>query len=194
MVNTTISELGRVDILVNNAGIIITKPVVPMPGVKSPSPLFKGFEEGQSEEDWRRVIDTNLTSVFLCCRAVGRHMIERRSGKIINMASMEAAKAIAYHTSYAASKAGVRLFTQSLAREWARYNIHVNAIGPGPMLTDMMAPVLQDDRLREKFILDVPLRRWGNPREIGLLAVYLASNASDYMTGQTVFIDGGFLA
>lgn len=194
MVERTISELGGVDILVNNAGTLVFKPLVPMPGVKSPSPLFQDFEKGQSEEDWHKVINTNLTSVFLCCRAVGPHMIERRSGKVINIASMEAAKAIVYHTSYAASKAGVRLLTQALALEWARYNINVNAIGPGPMPTDMMAAVIQDERLTQRFIQGIPLRRWGNLREIGLLAVYLASDASNYMTGQTVFIDGGVLA
>ena len=194
MVERTISELGNIDILVNNAGILIFKPLVPMPGVKAPSPSFEDFEKEQSEDDWHRVIDTNLTSVFLCCRAVGPHMIARRRGKIINLASVEGARAVAYHLSYVVSKAGIRLLTQALAREWARYNINVNAIGPGPMPTDMMAPILQDERLTERFVRDVPLRRWGNLREVGLLAVYLASDASNYMTGQTIFIDGGFLA
>jgi 2-deoxy-D-gluconate 3-dehydrogenase len=193
MVEETISQCGKVDILVNQAGGAGGGSIVPLPGYKgflgsgeSPSPL--------SEQAWHHCMDTNLTSVFLCCRAVGPFMIEQKSGKIINVASMAAAKGFANLVPYTVSKAGVAMFTRSLALEWARYNINVNGIGPGYIPTSFTAPMLHDPKRREKLLSSVPLRRFGEPREIALLAVYLASPASDYMTGQTIYIDGGILA
>ncbi len=121
-------------------------------------------------------------------------MIEQKRGKIINVASMAAAKGFANLVPYTVSKAGVAMFTRSLALEWARYNINVNGIGPGYIPTSFTGPMINEQKRREKLLRSVPLRRFGEPREIGLLAVYLASPASDYMTGQTIYIDGGILA
>ena len=193
MVKETIAHFGKIDILVNQVGGMGGGSLVPMPG-------FKGFLAGGetpsplSEEAWRHCVDTNLMSVFLCCREVGPHMMEQGSGKIINVSSMAAAKGFANLVPYTVSKAGVVMFTRSLALEWARYNINVNGIGPGYIPTSFTASMFENPKRREKLLQSVPLGRFGEPREIGLLALYLASSASDYITGQTIYIDGGILA
>jgi NAD(P)-dependent dehydrogenase (short-subunit alcohol dehydrogenase family) len=176
MAQRTVSEFARIDILVNNSGIAIHKPLT-----------------DTTEEEWNKVIGTNLTGMFLCTRAIGPQMIKQRSGKIINMASNVGVIGRKNFVSYCVSKAGVIQFTRALAVEWARYNINVNAIGPGYFYTDINASVFDDDRVRDKLLRKVPLRRVGNPNELGPLVVYLASAASDFMTGETIFIDGGSL-
>jgi len=192
-VRETVSKFGQVDILVNQAGGGGGGSIVPLPGHKR---FLTGGESANpmSEMAWHQCMDTNVTSIFLCCRAVGPFMIEQKKGKIINVASMAGAKGFANLVPYTVSKAGVVMFTRSLALEWARYNINVNGIGPGYVPTSFTEPMLDDQKRREKLLNSVPLRRFGEPREIALLAVYLASPASDYMTGQTVYIDGGILA
>lgn len=193
MVRKAVESFGKVDILVNQVGGSGGGPIVPLPD-------SKGFLAGGESRDplsklaWQHCMDTTLTSVFLCCRSVGPFMIEQKRGKIINVSSMAAAKGFANLVPYTVSKAGVAMFTRSLALEWARYNINVNGIGPGYIPTAFTEPILNDQKRREKLLRSVPLRRFGEPREIGLLAVYLASPASDYMTGQTIYIDGGILA
>lgn len=195
VVEQTVSHLGRIDILVNNAGIITLKPISFVPGMKLEGwQVADSWDTPLTEEEWHQVLDTNLTSAFLFAQAVGPHMLKQRQGKIINISSNSADLAPPYFSAYCASKAGVSMFTRCLATEWAPYNICVNAIGPGSVLTELSAPVLRDPE-RNKFILEkIPLGRVGETREIGLLVVYLASDASNWVTGQTFFIDGGQLS
>ncbi len=120
-------------------------------------------------------------------------MIQQRKGKIINISSMTGAKGFAYQVIYCTTKAAVSMYTRSLALEWARYNINVNTIAPGYVATEMTSMFFENEAIREKLLSPVPLGRLCQPREVGLLAVYLASEASDYLTGQTVYLDGGVL-
>jgi 2-deoxy-D-gluconate 3-dehydrogenase len=173
-VERTLGGLGRLDVLVNNSGIAIVKPLVET-----------------TPEEWRTVLETNLTAAFTLCRAAGRAMIARKSGKVINVASVVGAHGLPGYSAYAASKGGLIALTQTLAVEWARHNIQVNAIAPGWFLTPMNAAAFADERIRERLLRDVPARRTGKPEELGPLVVYLASPASDFMTGEVVFIDGG---
>ena len=140
------------------------------------------------------MISTNITGMFLCTKAVGDHMIQQKSGKIINIASNVGVMGYQDFISYCVSKAGVIQFTRALALEWARYNINVNAIGPGTFYTAFNALALDDKSIRDKILKRIPLRRVGQPKELGPLVVYLASKASDFMTGETIFIDGGHLS
>jgi len=171
------AALGRIDVLVNNSGIALVKPLVET-----------------TLEEWRAILDTNLTAAFTLCRAVGRGMIARGRGKVINVASVLGGHGMPGYTAYSASKGGLIALTRTLAVEWARHNIQVNAIAPGWFLTSMSAHALADEKLRERLLREVPARRAGNPEELGPLVVYLASSASDFMTGETIFIDGGQLA
>lgn len=182
MVEEVISHFKRIDLLVNNAGTIFRKPLVSPDGTRL------------AEEEWQKVIDVNLKSVFLCCRAVGPHMIKQKKGKVISTSSNNVEKGNADIISYNVSKSGVSMFTRCLAVEWAPFNINVNAIGPGEFHTQLSAIWHENPELRAKLLTQIPLGRTGNLRELGLLAVYLASPASDYITGQTIFIDGGTLA
>lgn len=197
MVERTISEFGKIDILVNQTGAGDRKPLVPLPGFKpkwAEKEPVADFYAPISDEEWRHMIDANLTSIFLCTRAVGPHMIRQRKGKIINITSVGGTKGFAFHTLYTCSKAAANMFTRSLALEWARYNINVNAIGPGYVLTAFTQRVFEDEEIKKQTLRSVPLGRFCEPREVGLLVLYLASNASDYITGQTIYIDGGTLA
>lgn len=177
MVEETVSELGRLDILVNNAGVI---------GYSWLAEL--------DEKTWRNVLDTNLTSVYLCTRTVGKHLIQQKSGKIINVSSAAGIVGAPRQTHYHSSKAGVILFTKALALEWNRFNINVNAIAPGYFLTNMTRPMTMDKKYLQEMLKKIPLRRLGDPEEVGPLAVYLASDASNYVTGETIVIDGGVTA
>ena len=177
MVDRTLAEFGKIDFLMNNAGIV------------------KWAEaEKVTEEDWREVIDVNLNGVFFCCQAVGQHMIARRQGRIINVSSMSAliVNRPQCQASYNASKAAVMHLTKSLAAEWARYNIRVNAIAPGYMGTAMARPFFEDPRYGGQWMKNTPIGRPGEPEELGPLAVFLASEASSFVTGATIVIDGGF--
>ena len=177
VVKQTMDLFGRIDILVNNVGVTLVRPLQEM-----------------TVEEWRNTLDTNLTSLFLFCRAVGPHMIARGRGKIINISSIDGAGGQAERVAYCASKGGVIQFTKALAVEWVRYNIQVNAIGPGAFYTKPMAAVLDDEELGPLRRKKIPQGREGRPDELGPLVVYLASSASDFMTGETIFIDGGELA
>jgi NAD(P)-dependent dehydrogenase (short-subunit alcohol dehydrogenase family) len=175
MVDTTVSQFGRIDVLINNAGISWGAPV-----------------EEMRLEDWNKVIETNLTGTFLCAQAVGKVMIRQGRGKIINIASVAGLggappelPAIGYH----ASKGGVISFTKDLACKWASYNIQVNAIAPGWFPTHMSNPVLE--RYEELFLSHIPLRRFGNEHDLKGAAVFLASAASNYVTGHVLVVDGG---
>jgi NAD(P)-dependent dehydrogenase (short-subunit alcohol dehydrogenase family) len=177
LVLNALSEFGRIDVLVNNAGVAIVRDFLAL-----------------SEEEWRVTMDTNLTSAFLCSQAVGPVMIKQGGGKIINITSIHGQRGKAGMVAYASSKGGVIQFTRSLAVEWAQYNINVNAIGPGAFYTQPMKKVLDDPIFGEIRRKKIPLKRAGQPNELGALVVYLASKASDFMTGEVLFIDGGELA
>ena len=175
MVDATVSQFGRIDVLINNAGISWGAPV-----------------EEMRLEDWNKVIETNLTGTFLCAQAVGKVMIRQGRGKIINIASVaglggapEELPAIGYH----ASKGGVISFTKDLACKWAVHNIQVNAIAPGWFPTHMSNRVLEHHK--ELFLSHIPLRRFGNEHDLKGAAVFLASDASDYVTGHVLVVDGG---
>jgi len=177
MVETAVGEFGRIDILVNNAGTTVRMP-----------------SESFTEEAWDKVIDVNLKGAFFCAQAVGKVMINQRSGKIINIASLLSVIGVPTAVAYAASKGGISQLTKTLAVEWAKYNIRVNAIGPGYFRTDLTKP-LQEDKVRSAQILSrIPLGRWGEPDDLKGVVVFLASEASDYITGQTIYADGGWLA
>ena len=148
-----------------------------------------------SDEDWDNVLDLNLKAILLCARAVGPHMIEQRKGKIIIVTSAVAISSFDHNSLYCVSKAAAARFTETLALEWAPYNINVNAIGPTWTLTEGAKLMLEkSEEYRQKEMARIPLGRAATPREIGLLAVYLASDASDFVTGQNIYIDGGLTA
>ena len=196
MIERILADFGKIDIFVNNAGMGLHKPIVSINSSKKAVQKNGGANliTRVSDEEWSRVVNLNMTSAFFCARAVGPHMIQRGKGKIINISSYAGARGRANNTSYNASKGGLNMFTRSLALEWARYNINVNGIGPGYIHTDLTARLFEDANLKERLLKVIPLKRPGTPREIGLLAVYLASDAANYITGQTIFIDGGMLA
>lgn len=177
MAAATVREFGKIDILVNNVGIAVVKP----------------FLES-TEEDLRAQIDSNLWGTFFCTRAVGRHMIAQRGGKVINISSAAGEGGKRGFVCYGTTKGGIIQFTRALAIEWAPYNIHVNAIVPGAFYTRPMAAVLDDEMLGPIRVKKIPLKRYGQPEEIGGLAVLLASSASDFITGAIIPIDGGELA
>jgi NAD(P)-dependent dehydrogenase (short-subunit alcohol dehydrogenase family) len=177
LVTRTVAALGGLDVLVNNSGIA------------RPMPLAEA-----TPEDWRAMVDVNLTGVFNGCRAAAPHLIARRRGKVINLASVLGAVGLPGYALYAATKGGVIALTRTLGVEWARHNVQVNAIAPGWFVTDMNEAAFADPRINERLTRDIPMRRTGRLEEIGPLAVFLASAASDFMTGQTIFLDGGHSA
>lgn len=195
-VEQTVSQFGKIDILVNNAGVFLARPIVYLPEMKLPNYEMAGddWEKQQTPEDWHRVIDTNLTSAVLFAQAVGPHMMRQKRGKIINTSSVFAEIGVPCYTAYCVSKAGLSMFTKCLAAEWMPFNICVNAVGPGDTMTEEAIPFLNDPTAMNMILDSIPARRFAEPREIALLVLYLASEASDYMTGQTVYIDGGMLA
>ncbi|MEW6141395.1 MAG: 3-oxoacyl-ACP reductase family protein [Thermodesulfobacteriota bacterium] len=179
MVTAAVSRLGKIDILVNNAGIIQT-----------------GFTptEDTPVEEWDRVIQVNLRGTFLCSKYVGKEMIGSGGGNIINIASTAGFNGIARAPAYCASKAGVVILTKSLAVEWARYNIRVNAIAPHYLETEMTQGLRNHDKVYDRIIGQIPLRRFATPSEILGTVLLLASPASSYTTGAVFVVDGGFLA
>ena len=177
LVARTVDTLGGLDVLVNNSGIARTTPLA-----------------DATPDDWRAIVDVNLTGVFNGCRAAAAHLIARRRGKVINLASVLGAVGLPGYALYAATKGGVIALTRTLGVEWARHNVQVNAIAPGWFVTDMNEAAFADPRINERLTRDIPMRRTGRLEEIGPLAVFLASTASDFMTGQTIFLDGGHSA
>jgi 2-deoxy-D-gluconate 3-dehydrogenase len=178
IVSTTLQELGKIDILVNNAGIIRRAPIVEF-----------------SEKDWDDVMNVNIRALFFLSQAVAKVFIKQdNGGKIVNIASMLSFQGGIFVPSYTASKSAVMGLTRLLANELAPHNINVNAIAPGYMATDNTAP-LRADAARNKAILErIPLGRWGNPEDLQGVVVFLASEASTYMNGYTIAVDGGWLA
>ena len=194
MVEQTVSGLGKIDILCNNVGVFMFKPVAVIPGVRLPGWEAAGdnWDKPQTLEDWHKVLDTNLTSAFLSAQAVGPYMMRQKRGKVVNTSSTAAEQGASYKSAYCASKAGLSAFTRCLATEWAPFHINVNAIAPGLIDTDMVASRLENDPKSRKTALErIPLGRLGEAREVALLVLFLASEASDYLTGQIFTIDGG---
>ena len=174
VVAKAIATFDRIDILVNNAGVSSVKSLLET-----------------EEADWDHVLGTNVRGPYLCTRAVGPHMIARKAGKVINIASVLSFIGEPYVIPYAASKGAVLQFTRGLAIEWARYNIQVNAICPGYFSTAMNESFLASDEGQAYIKQWVPMRRPGRPEELGPVVVFLASSASDFMTGAHILIDGG---
>src|SRR3954447_21032143 len=166
-----------IDILVNNAGIQLRRPMVEL-----------------ATEDWRRVIETNLTSAFVVGREAARRMVPRGYGKIINIGSLTSELARATVTPYTVAKGGIKMLTQAMAAEWAASGIQANAIGPGYMITDMNQALIDNPAFDAWVKARSPSKRWGKPDELVGTAVYLASSASDYVNGQIIYVDGGIMA
>jgi gluconate 5-dehydrogenase len=166
-----------IDILVNNAGIQLRKPMLEL-----------------ATQEWRKVIDANLTGAFIVGREAAKRMVPRGRGKIVNIGSLTSEVARATIAPYAVSKGGIKLLTRAMAAEWAAQGIQANAIGPGYMLTDMNKALIEDEKFDAWVKARTPARRWGRPEELVGAVIFLASEASDYVNGQIIYVDGGTLA
>jgi NAD(P)-dependent dehydrogenase (short-subunit alcohol dehydrogenase family) len=175
MVGKALAKFGKIDILVNNVGTYIGKSIVE-----------------STTEEWLDMINTNLTTTYLCCRAVGKHMIERKRGKVVNMAAAIGALGARNASAYCASKGGVIQLTRALAVEWAKHGITVNAIAPGTMETEITKKMLEDPKVRKAVEGKIPMKRIGYPSDLAGAVIFLSASGSDYITGQTMFVDGGF--
>lgn len=173
----TLERFGKIDILINNAGVNIRKP-------------FLEF----SDQDWEQVLNTNLRGVFICSQVIGKTMVKRRSGIIINTSSGAGRAGVPYLALYCASKGGINQITKTLAAEWAEYNIRVNAIAPNYIKTAFTADWLEDKSRLELILARTPMRRLGKLSELQGITLFLASEASSYVTGQIFYIDGGISA
>ncbi len=168
---------GKVDILINNAGV-----------------QRRHKSEEFPLDDWNIVLQVNLNAVFTLCQLAGRKMIEQGYGKIVNMASMLSFFGGYTVPAYAASKGGVAQLTKALANEWSSKNVHVNAIAPGYMATEMNTNLINDDKRNKEILERIPIGRWGTPEDMKGLAVFLSSPASDYINGAIIPVDGGYLS
>jgi len=177
MVEEALQYFGRIDVLINNAGTAITRKA-----------------EDITEQDWDRVLNIDLKAVFFCSQAVGRFMIQRRKGKIINMASVLGLVGERQVLPYCVAKGGVIQLTRALALEWARYNIQVNALCPGYVITPMNEADLSQEKIYNHIVGKTPVRRLAKVEDLVGGAIFLASDASNYMTGQVLVIDGGWTA
>ncbi len=183
-IDAVMNAFGRIDVLVNNLGDAIRKPLVALPGRPDAATAL-------SDDELKSVMDINLTEAILCTRAVGPQMLERRSGKVINISSWTARQGGGEMVVYTIAKTALVGFTRAQALEWAPYGVQVNAIAPGIFPDPVTSGEERARQTAARAEQTVPLRRPGRLREVGLLALYLASGASDYMTGQTIFLDGG---
>jgi NAD(P)-dependent dehydrogenase (short-subunit alcohol dehydrogenase family) len=177
VLDSALSELGKVDILINCAGRIKRTPTIDL-----------------SEEEWTGIIDTNLTGTLRACQIFGKHMLERGQGRIINIASLNSFVALHEVAAYAASKAAVASLTRSLAVEWSKRGVTVNAIAPGVFRTELNAKLLDSTPRGQELLMRTPMGRFGRTEELIGAALYLASDASSFVTGQVLVVDGGFLA
>jgi len=177
MVEQSMEAFGHIDILVNNAGVNITQWAVDV-----------------TEEAWDKVVDTNLKALFFCAQAVGKVMIKQKKGKIINISSQTGTIAIPQRAAYCSSKGGVNQLTKLLAIEWAHYNINVNAIAPTFIETPFTKPMFEKEGFREYVLENIPLGRVGKPEDVTGAVIYLASEASNMVTGHILLVDGGWTA
>jgi NAD(P)-dependent dehydrogenase (short-subunit alcohol dehydrogenase family) len=177
LADAAVGKFGKVDILVNAAGRTTRKPTLEV-----------------SDREWEEILDTNLTGMLRACRVFGRHMIERRYGRIINIASLTSVVALHEVAAYSASKAGVAALTRSLAVEWAPHGVNVNAILPGVFRTPLNEGLLDGTDRGRELLLRTPMRRFGQPEECAGAAVFLASESASFVTGHLLAVDGGFLA
>ena len=182
-IDTALHHWGHLDVLINNLGDAIRRNIVPLPGEAGGGPI--------TDEEWRKVIDINLTEAFLGCRAVGPHLLEQRKGKVINISSFAARRGTPGLLVYSAAKAGLVRLTQTLALEWAPYGVTVNSIAPGYFPDQELGDQDEVTSRIEWAKTAIPLGRVGNPREVGLLVLYMVSEASNYLTGETIYLDGG---
>ncbi len=175
MVTHVLKEFPRIDILVNTAGLIIRKPAESIP-----------------IDEWQKVMDVNARGTFICCQAVAQTMIKQRAGKIINMSSVRGAYGdLLGAVAYSPSKGAINILTKTLACEWAKYNILVNAIAPTIVETDLTRGALADPAFAQRIKARIPLGRWATPEDIVGPMLFLASNASNFITGQIIYVDGG---
>lgn len=177
LVTSALREFGRIDLLINNAGVIRRTPAV-----------------DHSDEDWDLLLEVNLSAPFRLARRVGKHMLEQRSGRIVNVASLLAFQGGIRVPAYAASKGGVAQLTKALANEWAPFGVNVNAIAPGYIVTSNTAELRADPTRSRQILERIPAGRWGEPDDIAGAAVFLCSEASRYVTGHVLVVDGGWMA
>jgi len=177
VLDETVKEFGKVDILVNSAGRTKRAPTLEV-----------------TEEDWDNIIDTNLTGTLRAAQVFGRHMLERGSGSIINIASLSTFVALYEVAAYSASKAAVASLTKSLAIEWGQRGVRVNAIAPGVFRTPLNEKLLDETERGKEFLVRTPMKRFGNVEELAGAAIFLASDAASFVNGEVIAVDGGFLA
>jgi NAD(P)-dependent dehydrogenase (short-subunit alcohol dehydrogenase family) len=177
VLNASVKTFGKVDILVNCAGRTKRAPTIDFP-----------------DEDWDAIIETNLTGTLRACQVFGRHMLERGYGRIVNIASLSTFVALLEVAAYSASKAAVASLTKSLALEWSPHGVNVNAIAPGVFETSLNRHLLHDTPRGNEFKMRTPMKRFGNVEELAGAAVFLASDAASFVTGEVLVVDGGFLA
>lgn len=177
LLEATVSEFGKVDILVNSAGRTKRAPTIEF-----------------DEDDWNDILETNLTGALRACQVFGKHMIEREYGRIINIASLSTFVSLFEVAAYSASKAGIASLTKSLAVEWATKGVCVNAIAPGVFRTPLNEKLLDETERGREFLLRTPMKRFGKVEELAGAAVFLASDAASFVTGEVLVVDGGFLA
>jgi NAD(P)-dependent dehydrogenase (short-subunit alcohol dehydrogenase family) len=177
LASKTIEAFGKIDILINNAGLGETCPFLKTP-----------------EEQWDKIININLKGYFLCAQAIGGHMFKAKAGRIINISSAMGSTPMGYMAPYAASKGGINAMTKSLAQEWATRGITVNAVAPSYFDTEMNQGSIADENTSKMIMSKTPVKRWGKVEELTGLIIYLASDASSYMTGAVIPLDGGWTA
>ena len=176
VIKKVVEKFGKIDVLLNHAGVNIRKAAIEF-----------------TEDDWAKVINVNLKGAFFVAQEVGKQMIRQKKGKIINTASVSAVRGHPNLAIYAASKGGILQFTKVLANEWAKFNINVNAIGPGYLLTEQTRPLLDDKEKYHSTLNKIPMGRLGVPADIAGAALFLASELSNYITGQVIYVEGGRL-
>jgi len=177
LIERAVADLGRLDILINNAGTNVRRPAIEL-----------------TEADWDTIVNLNLRAAFFCATAAGRVMVAQRSGKVVNISSIASRVGLPTGSIYAASKGGVSAFTRTLAVEWAPHNVQVNAVGPGYIQTALTAPLFANPEWVDRVSRRIPATRTGQPDDLIGTILFLASPASDYLTGQTLFVDGGWTA
>lgn len=177
LLNKCVAEFGKVDILVNSAGKTKRTPTIDV-----------------GDEEWADILDTNVTGTLRACQIFGRHMLERNYGRIVNIASLSSFVALYEVAAYSASKAAVAMLTKSLAIEWAASGVNVNAIAPGVFRTALNQKLLDETERGREFLLRTPMKRFGKVEELAGAAVFLASDAASFITGEILVVDGGFLA